>query len=96
MVSLVGVFGKAARIHANNTKTKSGAFIALLNTTKLDLPLYCKTLQCGTHLFLGDGEFQHGMNGKQFQQLADVGFLARLHDHDYLSPVAQLPAAFAG
>ena len=41
-------------------------------------------LQYGAHLFLGDWEFQHGMDREQRQQLADMRFLTGLHNHNNL------------
>ena len=41
-------------------------------------------LQGGAQLIRGKGKFQHGMDGKQMQQLADVFCLAGLLDYDDL------------
>jgi hypothetical protein len=40
--------------------------------------------QGGLHLLLGHRVGQHGMDGKQFQQLADMVFFAGMHEHDHL------------
>jgi len=40
--------------------------------------------QCCLHLLLAHRVGQHRMDGKQFQQLADMGLFTRMHEHDHL------------
>ena len=47
-------------------------------------PSLRRGLQYGSHLFRSNRVLQHSVDSKQFQQLADVWCLARLHDHDDL------------
>ena len=48
------------------------------------LGVYAGGLQCGLHRLLAHRVGQHGMDGKQLQQFADMGFFTGMHEHNGL------------